>query len=718
MSLSRRILIGLAGGVAVGLFLGDKAAVFDWPAKAFVQLLQVTVLPYIVTSLVSGIARGTPALARRLGSRGGLVILLLWVLSLALVFLSPLGLPPDKGGSYYATTAVSAEPQIDWLDLYIPANPFRSLANNVVPAVVVFSVLLGVALLGLPGKERVLGPLNLLNDTLGRAGNLLVRFTPYGIFAIAGHAAGTLRVEQFGRLQGFLVLSIGLSLILTLWILPGIASALTGLSYRRIVALIWDPLLTAFVTANLFVVLPLLQERAKQLLAEARLADVESGEAVDILVPTSFTFPHGAKILTLAFVLFAGWFAGAPVPVDQYPALAGVGLLSLFGSLNTAIPFLLDLVRLPSDLYQLFVVASVANARFGSAAAAMHTFVLAVIGAHFMAGRLRVDKTKLLIFTGGSVAIVGTFLLASRVVLGAMLPGPEKASETFDRLRVTGAWGRLASVTVTQDATAPAIAPVPGQRLAEIQNRGSLRVCVSPDALPWAYMNGRGEIAGFEVDIAHTLAVGLQVDLVLVQVDRLFARGAATASGVCDMTMGRVIPADAAYVAFSRPLTHEAWAFLVHDYQRTVYSSLDGIQRLPAPRIAVLREPAWIDRLKAMFPNAEVVGVDSIMEFLDAPAGEFDSTFTGFDRASAFSLVYPQFAPVVPAPGMGSVPIAMIVPAGEPALLDFVNAGVEVGRAEGVFAEKLDYWIHGQGTVQERGPRWSIGRNVLGLWKN
>jgi Na+/H+-dicarboxylate symporter/ABC-type amino acid transport substrate-binding protein len=718
MNLSRQILLGLFGGIAVGLFLGDKAAVLDWPAKAFVQILQVTVLPYIVTSLVSGIARGTPALARRLGTRGGLIILLLWVLSLSLVFLSPLGLPPDKGGSYYATTAVPAAQQIDWLDLYIPANPFRSLANNVVPAVVVFSVLLGIALLGLPGKERVLGPLDLLNDTLGRAGNLLVRLTPYGIFAVAGHAAGTLRVEQFGRLQGFLVLSVGLSLILTLWILPGIAAALTGQSYRRILALIWDPLLTAFVTANLFVVLPLLQERAKQLLAEVRLDDVESGEAVDILVPTSFTFPHGAKILTLAFVLFAGWFAGAPVPVEQYPALASVGLLSLFGSLNTAIPFLLDLVRLPSDLYQLFVVASVVNARFGSGAAAMHTFVLAVIGAHFMAGRLRVDKTKLLVFAGGSVVIVGTFLLASRMVLGAVLPGPENAGETFDRLRVTGAWGRMAQVTVTTDVSAPAIAPVQGLRLAEIQNRGNLRVCISPDAMPWSYLNSRGEVAGFEVDIAHILAVGLKVDLTIVLADRLFARGAAIATGVCDVMLGRVIPADAAVVTFSQPLAHETWAFLVPDYQRTVYSTLDGIRQLRAPRIAVLREAAWIDRLKALFPNAEVIPIDSITEFLEAPAGRFDSTFTGFDRASAFSLVYPQFAPVVPSPGLGSVPMAMIVPAGEPALLDFVNAGIDVGLADGVFTEKLDYWIHGQGTVLEQSPRWSIGSDVLGWWKN
>ena len=70
MSLSKRILLGLVAGVFVGLFLGEKASFLELPAKGFVQLLQVTVLPYVVTSLVAGIAGGTPAPASRLASRG------------------------------------------------------------------------------------------------------------------------------------------------------------------------------------------------------------------------------------------------------------------------------------------------------------------------------------------------------------------------------------------------------------------------------------------------------------------------------------------------------------------------------------------------------------------------------------------------------------------------------------------------------------------------
>src|SRR6185503_9200236 len=670
--MSRRILLGLTAGVAVGVLFGERAAVLEWPARAFVQLLQVTVLPYVVTSLVAGIATGTPSQARRLASRGGLVLLCLWGVSLALVLLAPLALPPEKGGSFYATQSLSEEPQIDWLDLYIPSNPFRSLANNIVPAVVVFSVLLGIALLGLPEKARILGPLRLVNETLAQAGRLLVSLTPIGIFAMAGHAAGTLRMEEFGRLQAFMLLWIGLSTILTLWILPGLVSAVTGLSFARILSLMWAPLITAFVTSNLFIVLPAIQERAKELLAESRLGHRETADTVDVLVPTSFTFPHSAKLLSLSFVLFAGWFAGTPVPAADLPAVAGAGLLSLFGSLDAAIPFLLDVVRLPADLFQLFLVSGVVASHFGSAAAAMHTLALAMLGAWFMAGGIRIDKMRLLTFAVSTSVIVGAFLLASRLLLAAALPDPEGAAALFDRLRVSGGWGRLAPIDAPEEATGStgrleAPAPPAGERLDAILRRGTIRVCVSADAMPWCFVNARDEIVGFEVDVAHALAVQLDTRLSLVEVARV-DKGAALARAACDITIGRVVASQAASMAFSRPITHETWAFLAPDYKRNLFGSLDRVRELPSLRIAVFREREFMDRLKAIMPNAEVTPVDSILEFIEAPPGRFDAMFTGLDRAAAYSLMCPQFSAVVPAPNLGGVPIAIIVPKGEEAL--------------------------------------------------
>ena len=57
MSLSSRIFLGLLAGVATGLFLGELAAPLKVLGDIFVKLLQITVLPYIVVSLVAGIGQ-------------------------------------------------------------------------------------------------------------------------------------------------------------------------------------------------------------------------------------------------------------------------------------------------------------------------------------------------------------------------------------------------------------------------------------------------------------------------------------------------------------------------------------------------------------------------------------------------------------------------------------------------------------------------------------
>ena len=212
------------------------------------------------------------------------------------------------------------------------------------------------------------------------------------------------------------------------------------------------------------------------------------------------------------------------------------------------------------------------------------------------------------------------------------------------------------------------------------------------------------------------MAVQLKTRLALVPVERV-AFPSALARGACDLGTRRITPSHASSIVFSRPMAFEKWAFLTLDHERNVYTSVDSLRQLRAPRITVFREPEWIDMLQARLPNAEVIPIDSILEYLKAPAGRFDATFTGYDRALAYSVAYPQFAAVVPTPDFGSIPIAISVPAGEEPLLDLANAFVEVGAAEGVFQKKLDYWIKGEGAELEREPRWSIGRNVLGWWK-
>ena len=65
--LSTRILVGIAAGVAVGLFIGERAAALQILADAYIKLLQMTVLPYVTMSLVGGLGALSATEARRLG---------------------------------------------------------------------------------------------------------------------------------------------------------------------------------------------------------------------------------------------------------------------------------------------------------------------------------------------------------------------------------------------------------------------------------------------------------------------------------------------------------------------------------------------------------------------------------------------------------------------------------------------------------------------------
>ena len=169
MSFSTRILLWLAAGVATGLVLGDLVAPLSVVATGFVKLLQMTVLPYVVISIIASLGSLSVADARRLGARAGIVLVLLWSVGLAFALLMPVVFPTLVQGTFFSTSMLERPPDFDFVDLYIPSNPFNSLANNIVPAVVLFSIVLGMALISVPRKDVLLDVLSVARDMVALA---------------------------------------------------------------------------------------------------------------------------------------------------------------------------------------------------------------------------------------------------------------------------------------------------------------------------------------------------------------------------------------------------------------------------------------------------------------------------------------------------------------------------------------------------------------------
>ena len=169
-------------------------------------------------------------------TRVSLIIVSLWMVGFYSVVLFGMSLPEQKTASFF-TAGLVAEPRgFDFFSLFIPSNPFQSVAENKVPAVVLFCLLCGAALIGLKNKDRVIGAIDTLLDILGRVTGFVVNLSPYGVFLIAASAAGTMNIAELARIQGYIVMLTILCLAICFLLIPLVISAFTPFRNKRYLA--------------------------------------------------------------------------------------------------------------------------------------------------------------------------------------------------------------------------------------------------------------------------------------------------------------------------------------------------------------------------------------------------------------------------------------------------------------------------------------------------
>ena len=143
LSISTLVFAGLLLGAATGIFFGELVGFLQVVGDAYVRLLQMTILPYIFVSLVSGLGRLTYRQAGQIALKAGMVLLMLWAIGFLTMLLATTAYPDWESAAFFSTALVESDGTIDFLQLYIPSNLFFSLTNTIVPAIVVFSLAFG-----------------------------------------------------------------------------------------------------------------------------------------------------------------------------------------------------------------------------------------------------------------------------------------------------------------------------------------------------------------------------------------------------------------------------------------------------------------------------------------------------------------------------------------------------------------------------------------------
>lgn len=653
----------------------------------------MTVLPYILFSLIGGLGQLDINMAKRIGIAGAGLILFLWATTMFALLVMPFAYPDWSSASFFSTSLISKPAVFDALSLYIPANPFHVLASTTVPAVVVFSIAMGLALITVPNKDGLLLGLKNLSDALMKIASFVAKLAPIGIFALSATAAGTLDVESLTRLQIYLWVYLGAWLVLIFFTLPMFVAWATPFSYREVMREARTPMVTAFAAGTVLVVLPMIIERSKALLERHGMESKEANIAIDVLVPTAYSFPSVGTLLGIGFILFAGWFVGSPLDVGQYPGFVVTGAVSAFGTMAVALPFMLDYFHLPSDLFQLYLLGSVVTGRFATVLATMHAVVISLLGATVMLGLLK--KRGLLNVLGISVLVMGLFMWGLGMMLTSTISYKYSGYESF------------IAMPPMETVENERIIPLPEKlddsqlsrpRLAVIDERGTLRVGYPSEALPFVFRNEQGKAVGFDIDLMRVLARNLGVDLELVNVEKERA-GPALDEGRIDVYTGALIITTkrAREWTFSDPYLYEHIGFIVPDYRRTEFTTLDGIRAKEHLRIGVLgvlNESLYGPFIKEYLGDVEVVPLHSPRDFLTGKV-DIDAMLYSAESGSAWTLIYPDYSVVVPQSMTARMAVGLVLPNQKTDFERYINLWLEVEKTRGKLDKLENYWVFG-----------------------
>ncbi len=277
LSFTRRVFSALGMGVVLGAgfqaaygapspIIGETIAWLDIIGGGYVKLLQMIIIPLIMVAIISAILKLKDA--AELGKISALTIGILMlttmvaagigILMARLYGLTAVGLTASAAevargaylqGNLAAANAISLPAM---LLSFIPANPFLDMTGarkTSTIAVVVFSIVVGIAATGIAGKQPEMFAsfshfIKVIHAVVMRMVTLVLRLTPFGVFALMTQVVAGSSFAAIVKLATFVLASYSALLLMFCVHLLLISGA--GLNAMRYVKKIAPVLLFAF----------------------------------------------------------------------------------------------------------------------------------------------------------------------------------------------------------------------------------------------------------------------------------------------------------------------------------------------------------------------------------------------------------------------------------------------------------------------------------------
>jgi len=219
--------------------------------------------------------------------------------------------------------------------------------------------------------------------------------------------------------------------------------------------------------------------------------------------------------------------------------------------------------------------------------------------------------------------------------------------------------------------------------------------------------------------MAHRLAQRVNLELQFVP-----ARNETTArdmlnTGACDLYMRSLPISGGRTLEFSLtdPIYQSSVGLIVRDHLRQNFRTWRQASDMGASlKLGVEGSPESIALMQNTLPQATLLPIVDMEEHeraLKSGLQDFDAIADMAEEGAAWTLLYPEFTLVVPRPTK-FIPVAYAVAHGNQELLAAINAWLLSEKALGLVDELYEYWMLGGASIQDKPPRWSVIRDVLG----
>ena len=696
--LSVQIISAMFIGLLLGYYFSVTYSVIDNTANAFVTSLQMTVLPYIILSLIVGLGGLTQSKAKKISKQSLFIILMMICLVLFFIFSTPLSFPDWQNAEFYSSNTIKIAPELSLIDLFISANPFHAFSNTLVPAVVFFSICMGLGLMQIKSKTQTILVLSNLQQAVANINNFIMKFAPLGVFCIGWRAAATLDASQLDGLVVYMMSATVLVTLLCFVVFPSVVATITPFGYREIVRVCREPMITAFATGSFFSVIPMIVENTKKLLKNKYPHDADLERISEVIVPISFSLPVGGKLLALLFVLFGAWFSGAHISLSDHVNLAIAGLPQLFGSTTLAMQNLLELFNVSGAMFDFYLVAeNLIGGRLSAIFSVVFSSCLPLLIATAMLKRFTI-KWRVL---ARNLAIIPLISLITFVSLrfsfdsiSHQYQGYTKFIERdflFSDVKSTYLKNSPSNLVTTSSFSSV---------LTRVQQRGFIRIGYFRDDLPYAFHNNKGKLVGFDIEIMNLLAKDLGVSIEFVRVFHHEAE-ALLQSGYLDITTGiPVIPDNMIKFTLTVPYSTQSLAFIVKDERRVEFNNWSEIIDNKDLTIGIPETFFYQKAVERNFIYNKAWEISTPRLFFKEKYEHIDGMLFGAAAASAWSLLHPEYTVIVPKPVLAPLSMAFPINHNDQAFELFMRNWLEMKQQSKVIDQLFNYWISNQAPLK------------------